>query len=86
MHRANNYSVTFHPDQPVQEQDSFTCGHCSKVVFVGPGQKGEDVGGLCKCCMNLICGPCVDLMVCDVFERKLERAEARDRMLRQMGI
>jgi hypothetical protein len=85
MLRASNYSEITSPDGVVS-QDSFTCGHCQTVVFVAPRQKGEDVGGLCKCCMRLICGPCVDKGTCDVFEKKLERMEAHDRFLRQAGL
>jgi hypothetical protein len=84
MLRANNYSVIFNPEGPPVEQNSFTCGHCQAVTFVKPGQRADDTGGLCKVCMNLICPACTDLLECDVFEKKLERAEARDRMLRSM--
>lgn len=76
----------FNPDGPAIEQDSFTCGHCSKVEFVKPGQRGEDIGGLCKVCMNLICSECTDKLTCDPFMRKLERSEAADRMLRSIGM
>ena len=86
MLRANNYSITFNPDGPPIERDSFTCGHCQKVTFVKPGQRADDIGGLCKVCMNLICPECTDLMICDVFEKKLERAEAKDRFLRSAGL
>ena len=83
MIRAGNYSVIFHPDRPLEEQDSFTCGHCSKVTFVKPGQRADDLGGLCKMCMNLICPECTDKLECDPFEKKLERDEAADRFRRQ---
>jgi len=85
MDKANNYSTIVSPDG-VTEQDSFTCYHCQKIVFVMPRQKGEDIGGLCKVCMNLICPKCVDLGKCEPFEKKLEKEEARHRFLRQAGL
>lgn len=85
MLRAGNYSITFNPDGATIEQDSFTCGHCQKVTFVKPGQRADDLGGLCKVCMSLICPGCVDKIVCDPFEEKLRRAEAQDRFRRQIA-
>lgn len=87
MQRASNYSLITDIYTGTQlEEDSFTCGHCQKVERVKARQRPEDVGGMCKVCMNLICGPCVGLMVCDVFEKKLERIEARYRFLKAAGI
>jgi len=86
MLRAGNYSIISDPDGHRVERDNFTCGHCGKIVFVKPGQRGEDVGGMCKLCYNLICGECVDLLVCEPLERKLERDEKRERFLRQAGL
>lgn len=57
-------------------RDTFTCGHCGGMVVVGEKERAEDIGGLCKLCMRLICAACVDRGLCDPFERKLERAEA----------
>lgn len=72
------------PDMPTWECDTFSCKHCNKIVHVTPRTALDDVGGVCKCCMGMICGPCVNLFVCDVFEKKLERIEARDRFLLQV--
>lgn len=85
MQRATNYSEICGPEGVIA-QDSFTCGHCQRVVFVKPRERGEDVGGLCKQCMRLICPQCTDKGICDVFEKKLEREEARDRFRRQLGV
>lgn len=85
MRRANNYSTITSPEGTV-EQDSFTCGHCQKVVLVQPRQKGEDLGGMCKQCMGLICPACVDKMVCTPWEKQLEQIESRARMLRSIGV
>ena len=85
MLRAGNYSITVYPDRPPKEEDSFTCGHCQKVTFVKPGQRADDLGGLCKVCMNLICPECVDLMICEPFEEKLKKSEAKARFSRQIA-
>lgn len=86
MQRAGNYSIITDPVAGIHEQDSFTCCHCSRVVTVLPRQRGEDLGGLCKQCMQLICPQCVGKLTCDPWERKMEKIEARDRFLRSAGL
>ena len=86
MLRANNYSIIFQPDAPPQESDSFTCGHCTRVVFVQPGHRADDLGGLCKQCMSLICPVCVQTGKCDPWEKKMEEMEARSRFLKSAGL
>ncbi len=71
-------------DQPVQECDSFTCGHCQYVVWVRPTANPADVGGLCKQCMALICPGCVGRMVCVTWEQMLEMQEAKGRTFRSI--
>lgn len=66
--------------------DTFTCGHCNHIVGVKPKQDPTEIGGLCKVCMKLICGGCVDRGSCDPFEKKLERAERRGIALRSYGL
>jgi hypothetical protein len=85
MKRAGNYSIITSPDGAV-EQDSYTCYHCQKIMLVKPRQKPDDLGGICKICMQLICPECVGKGTCDPFEKKLERVEARDKFLRQAGL
>ena len=85
MQKANNYSIITQPGAASVEQDSYTCYHCNKVVFVKPKQKGEDVGGICKLCMQLICPSCTDKGVCDPFEEKLKREEARSKLFASLG-
>jgi hypothetical protein len=86
MRRPQGYATIFEPDKPLQEIDTFTCGHCNRVEHVQPRCKPEDLGGLCKQCMKLVCPRCNAIGICDVFEKKLERIEARDRFLRQAGL
>ena len=69
-----------------QEHDTFSCGHCARVVFVNARERPEDIGGLCKVCMGLICGPCVDQGICHVVEKKLQDMERRQDTLRSYGM
>jgi len=70
----------------VQEFETFTCGHCNKVVRVPHRAKPEELGGMCKLCMSMTCGPCTATGKCEPFEKKLERIEDRDRFFRQVGM
>ncbi len=63
------------PDRGTVEYDTMTCGHCSALTHIRPRMRPEDMGGLCKVCMRLICRRCVGA-ACEVIERKLERWEA----------
>jgi hypothetical protein len=74
--RPGGYGVETSPDGKVKEQDSFTCKHCNRVVFVNARQHPEDAGGFCSLCSGLICPHCVG-KGCDTFEAKLERLERR---------
>lgn len=66
------------------------CCHCQAIVFLHnlvTGKKDEtDIGGFCFKCMKPTCGPCADGGVCVPFERKIEQAEARERMLAAIGV
>lgn len=70
----------------VSEYDTFTCGHCCRVTHVKSRSRPEDIGGLCKQCMKLICPYCLNTGRCDPFEKKLERAEERQRILHSYGL
>ena len=86
MRRPGGYAYSFSPDGAHQEVDTFTCFHCNRVVHVKPKCSPDELGGMCRLCMKMICPACVDLGSCDPFEKKLERIEARDRSLRSYGI
>jgi hypothetical protein len=62
----------------VTEYDTFSCGHCNKVTHVRVKERAEDIGGLCKQCMKLICPVCVDEWRCTPLEKKIEEQEQRD--------
>lgn len=58
-----------------EEHDTFTCGHCQRIVRVPPRANPADVGGMCYQCTHLICPRCVG-QGCVPFEKSLEAAEA----------
>ena len=86
MLKPQGYATLVGPASPALEADTFTCGHCQYVVHVRPLADAADSGGLCKCCMKLICGPCVDKGTCTPWEKTFEKMEARDRFLKSAGI
>lgn len=85
MLKPGGYAFSFDPGGIRQEADTFTCAHCCTIVIVKPKCDPCDLGGLCRLCDKMICPPCVDLGRCDPLEKKLERAEAKDRALRSYG-
>jgi hypothetical protein len=85
MRRPGGYAVLTTPDGGKKEADTFTCKHCNRLTHVKPFQDPADLGGLCKCCMGLICSNCVG-KPCDVIEKKLERAEASYHARRSYGL
>lgn len=73
-----------------KECDTFTCAHCSTVIFVKPMCDPADLGGVCPRCSSphkpaYICPECVNLGQCDPYEEKLKRWEARDNFLRDVA-
>lgn len=85
MRNPGGYSILTPAEGAVQECDTFTCKHCNRVTFVKPKMDPTELGGLCKMCMGLVCSHCAG-KPCDVFEKKLERAEASERARRSYGI
>jgi len=75
--------------RPMEASTVFCC-HCQMIVFLhslSTGKRDEnDIGGFCFKCMKPTCGPCADKGVCVPFERKIEQAEARGRMLAAIGV
>lgn len=78
MLRPQGYA-TVTDDCGVTERDTFTCNHCNTVKHVMPQERAEDIGGLCKSCMGLICAGCVG-KPCVPFTEKVDRlAQAIER-------
>lgn len=75
MRRPGGYSVITEPGKADVEADTFTCGHCNRIVFVTPMMDAANMGGRCTVCDTLICPRCVG-KGCDPLEEKLKRMEA----------
>lgn len=71
-------------------QDTYSCKHCQRVVFVKP--KTDPNEFWCASCAAPICQACKaqewnkPAGACSHFERRLAKAEARFAMLRDMGL
>src|SRR5688572_14414276 len=70
----------------VTELDTYRCGHCGCIKHVRPKERPEDLGGLCKTCMKLICPSCVNEMRCTPLEKRIEEMEERDYRRRSYGV
>ena len=79
MLKPGGYAQIVEPDRPTRELDTFTCAHCNRITHVKARERAEDIGGLCKQCMGLICPACVG-QTCVPFLKTLEQMEARERL------
>jgi hypothetical protein len=81
----SGYATLTHPTTGcVREADTFTCGHCQRIVHVRPKEPLENLGGRCGVCDALICPACVKQMKCTPFEKKLERMERREQFRKML--
>jgi len=86
MRQAQGYSIVTGPGPGTGEWDTFTCAHCNCVRFVKPMCAPSEMPDVCHLCgdknrPSFICEGCVG-KGCEPFEKKLERWEHRDRLLR----
>ena len=84
MRNPGGYAFSFDPGGLRQEADTFTCFHCNKVVVVKPKCNPDDLGGMCRLCVKMICPDCVNEGSCAPFEKKLDRIEKEARRRIQM--
>lgn len=82
MRGLTGYATLTGPEG-VKEADTFTCFHCQAIRHVKPFQRDFT---RCAMCDNLICENCKARAVCDPFEEKLKRIEARGAALRSYGV
>lgn len=85
IRREGGYATITDPEGPTIELSTITCSHCCRIVHIKAKQNPEDIGGLCKICMGLICSECVG-KGCDPLEEKLRREEERYHTLRSYGL
>lgn len=77
--REGGYAYTKDAEGRIREEMStVTCVHTNSVIHVPPGKKFDEVSGWCVICDGPIRLSEVG-KPCDVFEKKLERAESRQR-------
>jgi len=101
MRNPGGYAVIFNPApgkvsldggrldfacEGVVEYDTVTCGHCGCVIHIRVKERPEDLGGLCKQCMKLICSSCVDDGQCTPLLKRIEEQEERDFRRREYGV
>lgn len=84
MLRPQGYACVVDPDTGTKECDTMTCGHCQRLTHVKPKMRPEDMGGLCKVCMGLICSSCVG-HECVPFLKRIEQEEERYHARRSYG-
>lgn len=75
---------------PGRERDVLGCAHCRRQLVVTPPKGAESVRlDRCGQCTATICRRCAAELArtlkCDPFEARMERAEARGRMLAAIG-
>jgi hypothetical protein len=71
--------------------ETYTCAHCNSVVEYRDNMGQNDKLVFCPMEHTPICPKCAaragkTASGCEVFEKKMEKIEARDRMLRSMGL
>ena len=85
MRKPGGFTFLLDGDGRLTEGESFTCRHCQRITWVKPHENPEDIGGLCKVCMGLICAPCLD-KPCLPFEEEFQRMQRRSDALRSYGL
>lgn len=86
MRNPGGYAIIVDPDGPNREYDTTTCFHCSRVTHITPKMPPDQMGGLCRLCMKMICPKCVAIGTCDPWEEQMKRAEASYHARRSYGI
>lgn len=84
MLKPHGWQFITTPDGFTAESETFTCKHCNRVTAVAARQRPEDIGGLCKICMGLVCEKCVG-QGCVPLEARLEKEEASYHARRSYG-
>lgn len=82
MRGLSGYATITSPEGQRREADTFTCGHCNRIVHINYKTPLDALGGRCAVCDTLICPRCIKSGRCDPFEEKLKRMEHRDMVRR----
>lgn len=86
MRKPQGYAVLIDGEGRSRERDTFTCGHCQRIVHVAPKADPAEVGGMCYGCGALVCPTCVEARACTPIKARLEAAERRADALRSYGL
>lgn len=89
MRKPQGYATISDPELGLKEWDTVTCSHCQRIQAVKPLAPASECGGWCPGCSKVVCGPCADripLHGCEIWERQMDKMEARDRLLRAVGV
>lgn len=86
-YRPGGYTIITDPDAPTIEYDTFTCGHCQFIVPLKPHHQPttDTANGWCWHCTKPLCPSCANRLEqhgCEIWEKQMERIEARDRLAR----
>lgn len=86
MRKAGGYAIICDPCAPIKEMDTFTCHHCDRIVHVEAKANVDDLGGMCRICMKLVCPRCVDAGTCTPLEKRLTEQENKYHTLKSYGL
>ena len=64
------------------EADTFTCVHCNRIVHVKTKAPMDEVGSMCRNCMQMVCPTCAD-GPCVPYMKKIEEMEHKDYLRKQ---
>jgi len=76
MRNPQGCAFICYPEKTI-EIDTFSCGHCNRVVHVAVNMKIEQVGDFCRQCFKMICAKCADARVCTPLLARIEQMEER---------
>lgn len=72
------------------EKETYSCGHCQRHTILEHSDRLDDVGVYCLACERPCCKGCADKMakggMCETWEAKFDRIEARARARASMGL
>ena len=91
MRRPGGYAQIVGPDPSIaqfdgfrcekiastHEADTFTCIHCNSVIHVKTKAPMDEVGSMCRNCMQMVCPRCAD-GPCVPFMKKIEAVEQKE--------
>lgn len=83
VRRPSGHAWLSTPEDALSERDTLSCVHCQMTWEIAPGSGRRR--GFCLRCNGPTCGKFACETECVPFERALEKAEARDRLRRQVA-